>query len=132
MTFAIFAAIVGLYIWALSEAKGRFTWGDSAWLNVAIHVNGVPYVNWQGGPESSGQPIHPTRQLSMRPPIFEFATPIPGTYPPWYDPAYWNEGVRITRSPRDWAAAVKHQIRLYAILLILQLPLLFAFAVLFF
>src|SRR5579872_5442433 len=34
---AIFIAIVGPYVWALSQAKGRFTFGDSAWLNVAFH-----------------------------------------------------------------------------------------------
>ncbi len=129
---AIFVAIVGSYVWALSEAKGRFTWGDSAWLNVAFHVNGVPHVNWQGEPEGSGRPVHPTRQLSMHPAIFEFATPIPGTYPPWYDPAYWNEGVQITHRPRAFAAAVKEQIRLYASWLHQQLPLLFAFLALFF
>ncbi len=128
---AIFVAIVGSYVWALSEAKGRFTWGDSAWLNVAFHVNGVPNVNWQGEPEGSGRPVHPTRQLSMHPAIFEFASPIPGTYPPWYDPAYWNEGVQITHRPRAFAAAIKKQIRLYASWLHQQLPLLFAFPVLF-
>jgi hypothetical protein len=131
LTCAIFIAIAGSYVWALSQAKGRFTWGDSAWVNVAFHVNGVPNVNWQGEPEGSGRPVHPTRQLSMHPAIFEFATPIPGTYPPWYDPAYWNQGVRITRRPGAFAAAVKEQIRLYASWLHRQLPLLFAFLALF-
>jgi hypothetical protein len=27
-------------------------------------------------------------------PIFEFATPIGGTYPFWYDPSYWFEGLK--------------------------------------
>jgi len=94
-------------------------------------VNGVPEVNWQGGPEGSGRPVHPTRQLSIHPAIFEFATPIPGTYPPWYDPAYWNEGVRIAYRPRAFAHVVKEQVRLYASWLHQQLPLLFAFLALF-
>ena len=131
MACAIFVVIVGPYIFALSEAKGRLTWGDSAWLNLAFHVNGLPHVNWQGEPEGAGRPIHPTHQISMHPSVFEFATPIPGTYPPWYDPAYWNQGVRITHSPRAFAAAIREQIRSYAVWLHRQLPLLFAFLALF-
>jgi hypothetical protein len=26
--------------------------------------------------------------------MYEFTIPIPGSYPPWYDPAYWYEGIR--------------------------------------
>ena len=28
------------------------------------------------------------------PPVFEFDGPVVGTYPPWTDPSYWNEGVQ--------------------------------------
>jgi hypothetical protein len=28
------------------------------------------------------------------PAAFEFGTPIKSTYPPWYDPTYWHEGIR--------------------------------------
>ncbi len=28
------------------------------------------------------------------PAVFEFGQPVRGTYPPWDDPSYWNEGVR--------------------------------------
>jgi hypothetical protein len=124
-------AIAGPYIWALSLNRGRFTFGDSTWINIAIHVDGLPYRNWQGELAGSGRPVHPTRQLSLHPPIFEFATPIAGTYPPWYDPAYWNEGVRITHRLRDFVGPVYEQIRLYAYYVHRQAPLLFAFLVLF-
>ncbi len=131
-TCAVFAAIAGPYIWALSDAKGRFTFGDSAGLNVVWHVNGLPNANWQGGPAGNGQPVHPTRQLSTQPAIFEFAKPIAGTYPPWYDPAYWNEGLRVAYRPRDFARAILEQIRLYAYWVHhRQLPLLFALVALF-
>jgi hypothetical protein len=39
-------------------------------------------------------PLHGTRVLNQFPPIEEFGAPIAGTYPPWYDGSYWNEGVR--------------------------------------
>jgi hypothetical protein len=42
----------------------------------------------------SGIPLHPTRQLLQEPPLFEFDGPVIGTYPPWTDPSYWNEGLQ--------------------------------------
>ena len=128
---AIFSAIAAPYILILSNAKGRFTIGDSGKFNVIWMVNGVPYQNWQGGPPENGRPIHPTRQLSANPAIFEFATPIAGTYPPWYDPIYWNEGARIAWRPRDFARALLTQLRLYGFLIHhRQTPLVFALLVL--
>ena len=38
--------------------------------------------------------MHPTRQLLTHPPLFEFDGPVVGTYPPWTDPSYWNEGLQ--------------------------------------
>ncbi len=132
LTCAVFAVTAAPYVWALSEAKGRFTFGDSAKLNVAWHVNGLPNSNWQGGPGGNGRPVHPPRQLSTEPVIFEFAKPIVGTYPPWYDPGYWNEGVRIAYRPREFARAIVEQVRLYGYWLHhRQLPLLFALLALF-
>jgi len=42
----------------------------------------------------TGKPAHPTRKIFSDPAVYEFAHPIPGSYPPWYDPSYWYEGVR--------------------------------------
>ena len=66
-------------------------------------VNGVPWYHWQGGPPGNGAPVHPTRQVATNPDIFEFAAPIAGTYPPWYDPTYWDEGARVAFRPNDFA-----------------------------
>jgi hypothetical protein len=89
----LFLLVSGPFIVALSLSQGRFTLGDSAKLNYAWHVNGVTkWVHWQGGADH-GTPLHPTRQISGRPAIHEFAGPIKGTYPPWYDPSYWYEGI---------------------------------------
>ncbi len=132
LTAAIFAAISVPYIWALSNAKGRFTYGDSGRWNVIWMVNHVPYYHWQGGPAGNGTPIHPTRQLSRNPAIYEFRTPVGGTYPPWYDPIYWTEGARIAFRPADFAHALLVQISLYGWLVHhRQLALVFAFASLF-
>jgi hypothetical protein len=82
-------------ILALSLPRGRFTFGDSGLLNYSTMVSpGGRDINWQGSPAGSGQPKHPTRQINLNPPVYEFNGPIAGTYPPSYDPSYWNEGRR--------------------------------------
>jgi hypothetical protein len=97
VSLAIFLAISGPYIVALSVAKGRITFGDSGLYNYAVHVNNIPRAHWQGEPGDvvgSGQPLHPTRKINSLPATFEFGTPIGGTYPVWTDPTYWYEGIR--------------------------------------
>ena len=122
----IFAAIVIPYAWALSSAKGRLTFGDSGRSNVIWHVNGVPLYHWQGSPKN-GTPVHPTRQLSTQPDVFEFSQPFSTTYPPGYDPVYWSEGAKIAFNPSDFARAIVEQLKLYGYLVHhRQLPLLFA------
>jgi hypothetical protein len=80
----------------LSHQKGRFTFGDSGKLNYAWFVSPRTFWrNWQGDGQvpGSGIAVHPTRQLLRHPPLFEFDGPVAGTYPPWADPSYWNEGL---------------------------------------
>lgn len=133
LTAATFAVIAVPYIWILSSARNRFTAGDSGTANIIWKVNGVPYYNWQGGPPDNGRPIHPTRQLSSNPAIFEFAAPIGGTYPPWYDPIYWSEGAKIAFRPADFSRALARQLQLYEYVVHhRQLPLVFALLTLFF
>jgi hypothetical protein len=91
---ATFLLLCAPFITALSSARGRLTFGDSARLNQAFYVNGVQFFrHWQGGPPGSGTPIHPTRKLNEFPEIYEFAASDMGTYPPWFDPTYWNAGI---------------------------------------
>jgi hypothetical protein len=132
LVIAAFAAIAVPYVWVLSNAKGRLTAGDSGTSNIIWMVNHVPFYNWQGGPSDNGAPIHPTRQLSSNPAIFEFATPIGGTYPPWYDPIYWSQGARVAFRPADFIRALRLQVQFYGYLVHhRQLPLVFALATLF-
>jgi hypothetical protein len=99
-TRATLAVVVFLIIAAplavcLSMAKGRMTFGDSGRINYAEFVNGAPkYVHWEGEPPGTGIPAHPQRRLLGEPPVYEFAAPIGGSYPPWYDPSYWYEGIK--------------------------------------
>ncbi|HEY7161744.1 MAG TPA: hypothetical protein VH815_10820, partial [Acidobacteriota bacterium] len=90
-----FLFLSGPFIIALSKQKGRFTVGESGKLNYAWKVNKVPqqYIHWRGTP-GFGKPEHPTRKIFDAPPVYEFATPVGGTYPPWYDPTYWYDGIQ--------------------------------------
>lgn len=91
----VFLSLSAPFIAAISLTKGRLTFGDSARLNYAWFVNGVPrFAHWQGSDPEKGQPSHPTRKISTNPAIYEFASPFKATYPPWYDPSYWYEGIR--------------------------------------
>jgi hypothetical protein len=91
----IFLCISAPYILLLSHQKGRFTFSDTGKFNYAWYVSPRTFWrNWQGAEQGSGIPAHPTRQLLQHPPVFEFDGPVVGTYPPWTDPSYWNEGLQ--------------------------------------
>jgi 4-amino-4-deoxy-L-arabinose transferase-like glycosyltransferase len=91
---AFFLAIAAPFVFLLSSAKGRLTFGDSGKINYAEFVDGAPkYVHWQGEPPGTGVPLHPTREILSTPLLYEFSAPVRGSYPPWYDPSYWYEGI---------------------------------------
>ncbi len=96
----IMAGIVYLLIvtpWALllSQQKSYITFGDSGKLNYAWYVNGaINHFHWQGEDTYSGKPNHPTRKIHDTPDIFEFKSPVYGTYPVWYDATYWHHGIQ--------------------------------------
>ena len=91
----VFLMVSAPFIFAISKAKGRLTFGDTGKLAYAGLVSpGTPQIHWQGEPAGSGTPRHSSRQILENPRVFEFGEPITGTYPPWDDPSYWNEGVQ--------------------------------------
>lgn len=95
LALAVFLLVSSPYVVALSRHVGQFTIGTSGGYNYARFVGGIGVpVHWQGQPEGSGRPLHPTRSNAAVPGFFEFASPISSTYPPFYDPAYWFAGVR--------------------------------------
>jgi hypothetical protein len=98
-----FLVISGPWLVALSHAKGRLDFGDSGRLAYSAYVApGGRLLNWQGQPPGSGVPLHTTRRIFENPPVYEFSSPVGGTYPPSYDPSYWNEG-------RKWKFDVRAQ-----------------------
>jgi len=100
-----FLSVCSPFVYALSKSKGRLTVGDTGKLvySALVYPNKAQ-IHWQGDPPGSGVPLHPTRKLMDNPPVFEFAGPVHGTYPPWDDPSYWNDGTR-------WNFRLRSQIR---------------------
>ena len=89
---ALFLLIAVPFVFAISRAKGRLTFGDTGKLNYLWSINQIPVPHWQGDLPGYGKPLHPTRRVFAAPPIYEFGEPVGGTYPVWYDPTYWYEG----------------------------------------
>lgn len=82
LALLVFVIFSGPFIIVLSVARGRFTFGDSGRLAYIVYVKGT-------------SPIYARlNKLSEDPLAYEFSTPIKGTFPPYYDPTYWNEGIR--------------------------------------
>jgi len=89
----VFAIIAVPLVLAISVRVGRPTFGETGRLNYLWHVNGIDrYRYWRGSDPGSGIPKHPVRLLSENPRVYEFAAPVGGTYPLWYDPSYWYAG----------------------------------------
>jgi hypothetical protein len=84
-----FLALSIPFIAAISYAKGRPTFGESGKITYAIMVDGVDIFL----PQQEGV-AHPAVKLLDSPAAYAFAKPISGTYPPWYDPTYWHEGIK--------------------------------------
>jgi hypothetical protein len=108
-SFSIFLLVASPLVVSLSRDKGRFTFGDTGAINYAEFVNGVVYSHhWQGGPPGAGNPEHPTRKILDSPVIYEYGSPIGGTYPLGYDISYWYEGVRPHFELRGQLNALRH------------------------
>ncbi len=88
-----FLALSTPQIVLISRAKGHFTFSDTGKISLAWLNYHLPYRNWQGEPPGSGTPAHPTRRVYERPAVYEFNGPLRASYPPWFDPSYWNEGL---------------------------------------
>ena len=94
----VFTIIVTPFIGALSLAKGRLTFGDAGKLNYAWYVNQVPPLPPLKD-KNRLRPVigtyeHPPRKIFDNYPVYEFGTTVGGSYPYWYDPSYWHEGLK--------------------------------------
>lgn len=107
------------FIISISNQKQRLTFGDTGTLNYVWQVNDVtPFymTHWQGG--IVGEPVHPTRKIFSSPDVYEFNGPINATYPPWFDPSYWYEGVKPDLNPCNLFRFLKNNLKEYFLIFI--------------
>jgi uncharacterized membrane protein (DUF441 family) len=98
----VFVTVASLLVVPISLETGGLSFGMAGKLAYAFSTNRVPFTNWQGDSTPSGpQPLHPPRQLSNNPEVFEYVANLKGTYPPWFDPPYWTAGLRAELRPRN-------------------------------
>jgi hypothetical protein len=113
VALAVFLGVSAPYVVLLSIKQGHVTYGDVGRIGYALYVSGYspnyvahdkagdnPLFGWQGGIQGLGEPLHPKRVLHTNPVIEEFATPVGGSYPFWYDPSYWYAGMKAPFYPR--------------------------------
>ena len=96
LAFVVFAATAGPYILAISTAKNRFTFGDSASLNFLVRF--PPLDQWFQQP----RPEHYQKRLFDSPPIYDVHSPPGVTFAPWNDPAGWSKD----RAPESFARTI--------------------------
>lgn len=115
ISFGIFIIISGSWVFLLSKSKGYFTFSDTGKLNYAWCVNQIrpSFIHWQGEKGSDNIPVHPTRIIYHNPEVYEFEDPIAGSYPAFYDPSYWYEGLKIKFDVNQQVIAVKSSVVMY-------------------
>jgi hypothetical protein len=104
----VFVAVVAPWVLALSNAKDRFTISDSGRLNYGWSID-------EGGdqPDVGGSTLERTRRILQTPAVYEFATPVGGTYPVWYEPSYWQSGVPVQVDLREQLQLLLRNARTY-------------------
>ena len=102
---------------ALSFQSGKPTIGETGRLNYVWFVNRFHlHTGWTEAGEH-GTPLHPPRKLMQKPELLEFAEPVSGTFPLWYDPGYWYAGVKAEFDWRQQWAVITDNAQAYLQLL---------------
>lgn len=99
-------------IFAVSKRVGHLSFSETGRLNYIWWVDGKPFQGWTGTPDE-GVPLHGPRVIATDPKIIEFAEPIAGTYPLWYDPAYWFAGAKVRINLRRQLLIIENSLRFY-------------------
>jgi hypothetical protein len=97
----VFSAIAAPYVVAISRQRGRPTTGESARMNYCFFVDQTD--RWHEARtgklgHAAAHFLHPEQVLLNSPPVYSYAQHPYGTYPLWFDPAYWTD----TLQPHFW------------------------------
>jgi hypothetical protein len=101
-----FLIVAGPVVALTSMSVGHPSFGEVGRFTYMKHVNGLAWPAWEQATGVKGAPVHAPRQIHADPAAWEFATPIGGTYPLAYDPAWWTQGLEPTVALRPQLQAV--------------------------
>lgn len=93
IAFFVFMLVSGPLIYAVSKKAHHLTFSEIGKLTYAWYTN-TAYECWRSGYPNCPKLPHPARKISTEPLVYEYATPIIGSYPVWYNPAYWFCGLK--------------------------------------
>ena len=128
LSFSIVAAPL---IVLQTRKAGHLSFGESGNLNYAWWVNGIRGIHHGGPIDPRGHFIHPPRHITEHPVTLEFGVPVQATYPLWFDPYYWTEGMHRSFDLRQQIAAFRVALADY-VEMFLPLAVLIVSAILFF
>ncbi|HLI75744.1 MAG TPA: hypothetical protein VKV02_02270, partial [Acidobacteriaceae bacterium] len=101
LSAVVFGCVAGPYILAISHQLGHFTTGESARLNYAFFIDMTPrWHEWfhHDLGHAGGTFLHPEAALATNPPVYSYAAHPYGSFPLWFDPAWWTLGLK----PHVW------------------------------
>jgi hypothetical protein len=127
-----FLLVASPFVFALSKTKHRLTYGEVGKIAYAEAMNwGQEPMFWEGG-DGSGTPKHPARIILSSPTVYEFAEPISGSYPMWYDSSYWKDGMEIHFRPLNQLKVLRQSAGTFFLIFLIQLEFVVGLAVLVF
>jgi hypothetical protein len=92
LALIIFVAICGPWILVLSKQKGYLTYGLTGKLNYIWFDNSSR--PWITGVHHTGRDMpHAPQIVFENPVVYAYPGPAKGSYPFWFDPSYWSEGL---------------------------------------
>ncbi len=130
VAFAAFGVVASPLVMAQSQAAGRFSTGETGRLNYAWYVNGVSREGAEHRADDAVVVNRAAIALTSVAGAKLYADSMPGTFPYWYDPAYWNPGSHPTWNAGQQMAVLRVTGRWYRTVLWIPFLLVLGFVVL--
>lgn len=116
VAFAVFCVVSSPYVAAMAQKKGEFEIGSSAGLNYMMSITCQYRPLGPNRPELIRDCPHPIANLSSEPDLAVFDSPLNVTYPPWFDPAFFADGLKVTIDPvASVVSLLMNAVSLYAL-----------------
>jgi 4-amino-4-deoxy-L-arabinose transferase-like glycosyltransferase len=111
---AAFVLVAAPLFTAISVKEGHPTFSQVGRFTYLKHVNHIPFPHWrEAQAHGLGTPLHPPLLLHASPDVFQYPGPVPGTYPPSFDPDYYTQGLKPRVTVLEQGSAVAFNLAFY-------------------